>query len=225
MTQRRQQSSRTTLTNREEAFCHNIACGGMTQYDAFIEAGYSSRQKRSAIDSNASILAHKAKIIQRIAELRRTTNDATIATVVERKQILSEIIRGKVSDFITNDNRVHVTPESLNASSVAEVVVTEDQVGHGDDAYFRVVTRIKLRDPIAAITELNKMDGVYKEPNLTLNQLNVDNRQVRIGEIKIGSATLKDALKALLEAGAIEVRGNGHSPALLEQVHTDNPHS
>ena len=58
-------------------------------------------------------------------------------------------------------SRIAVGLDSVNSGAVQEVVSEEVQIGKGENAPTAVITKLKLRDPVAAIAELNKMDGAY----------------------------------------------------------------
>jgi len=86
------------LTQKQETFCLNLF-QGMSQRDAYIAAGYSPRQSPATIDRHACDLAKTDKILARTEELRQAAEDASVATVLERKQVLTEIVRGRFADF------------------------------------------------------------------------------------------------------------------------------
>ena len=80
------------LTAKQEQFALNLF-KGLSQRDAYIAAGYSSNQKSSTIDEDASRLAKDSKILARLAELRAEAAGDDIADVTERKRKLTEILR------------------------------------------------------------------------------------------------------------------------------------
>jgi hypothetical protein len=80
------------LTAKQEKFCRNIALKNLTQYEAYIQAGYSNNTMlRNTIDRNASVLMSDTKIAQRINELRDKLIEPEILTVIQRKKRLSDI--------------------------------------------------------------------------------------------------------------------------------------
>ena len=83
------------LTQKQENFTLNLF-KGMTQRDAWINAGYSSKYSLTLVDIHACQLANKGKIKVRLAELRQEVTDAAIATVEERQQRLTEFVREDV---------------------------------------------------------------------------------------------------------------------------------
>jgi len=72
----------------------------MSQREAYIQAGYSARAKPDVLDIKACELAKSGKVAVRLAELRRQVEDAAISTAQERRQILTQIERAKISDYV-----------------------------------------------------------------------------------------------------------------------------
>ena len=102
------------LTEKQERFCLNLF-SGMSQREAYIQAGYSSDALPATIDTKASILSSTAKISERLAELRQAAQDETIANVLERKQRLTEIVR----ENVRNDKGIPI--RTYNIQAVAEL--------------------------------------------------------------------------------------------------------
>jgi len=161
------------LTQKQETFCLKyIELDNATQ--AAIAAGYNPHTAAVIACENLK----KPNVLARITELRQKTEDATIATVIERKQILSEIARGRFIDFM------NPTKEKLKSAALQEIRVMETDVGKA--------TTVRLHNPIHAITELNKMDGVYREGTT----VNIDNRRL---EITVQSEETRKLLKEIEE--------------------------
>ena len=98
----------------------------------------------------------------RINELRRRTEDEAVVRVLERKRMLSEIARGRVTDYLNDaGDGLAVDRDSVNAGAVAEVSVQTRPGKEGQEG--RVITRLKLHDPVRAIDLLNKMEGLYTD--------------------------------------------------------------
>ncbi len=108
----------------------------------------------------ASKLLTNAKIQELTEDLRKRAEDDSVATVLERKQVLTEILRGRVADY-TKNNRINVEPESLNTAAIQEINTSELKIGQGESALLVEITKLKLHDPIRAIDILNKMGGDY----------------------------------------------------------------
>ena len=101
---------REQLTQKQENFALNIF-KGMKQIDAYIEAGYSSKGKRSSIDTLASILVNKPEIKARLEELRKGPENEAIATVEERKEKATEVIRKELPKKVTARERIMAISE------------------------------------------------------------------------------------------------------------------
>lgn len=142
------------LTPKQERFCLNLF-QGMSQRVAYIDAGYSAKRSMAAIDVDACRLAEKPKIVLRLAELQQAAQDKSVATVLERKQILTKVIRADLAK-----------PDSTIASEI-EVIVGDEGQTH--------VTKVKYPNRITAISELNKMEKVYSDSGEgnTNNQYNI----------------------------------------------------
>lgn len=142
--------------NRHELFALALV-KGMSQTEAAIEAGY----KKSRARRTGSILVTYSDIIERRKELNEATELSTIASVVERKEVLTEIIRGRFTHFIdTNGNIIELTEENLKSAALQEVRIIQFTGGKDGRAKERSTT-IKLHSPIQAIDLLNKMGGDY----------------------------------------------------------------
>lgn len=87
------------LTQKQEDFTRYIF-EGKTQREAWGLAGYSTNYPVVVIDSNACKLYKKNKIQTRLIELRSKVADKSIATVNERKQILTDIARAKAKNAV-----------------------------------------------------------------------------------------------------------------------------
>lgn len=179
------------LTQKQETFCLK-----------YFELGNASEAARIALYSPktaATIGAEnllKPKIIERIAEMRQAAEDATIATVVERKQVLSEIARGRLGDFINVEGElVEVSKENLRSASLQELRTTH-LIGKDDQPTHKSTT-IKLHNPIQAIAELNKMERVYE----TAPSVAIDNRTLTIN---VSSEKAKELTHRLIEGERTE---------------------
>jgi hypothetical protein len=80
--------------------------------------------------------------------------------VSERKEVLTEIIRGRFSHFVGSDGKVvELTEENLKSAALQEVKVVEF-VKKGALGKEKATT-VKLYSPVQAIDLLNKMGGDY----------------------------------------------------------------
>lgn len=149
------------LTGKMEKYALGLF-SGFSQRVAYKEAGYSSRGLPATLDRVACDLANRPHIVARLAELRAQAASNKVMDVVERKERLSEFGRGRIVDFLTeNGAGIEVGKNSRNVGAVMELT-TEQVAGSGELAVIK--TKVKLHNPIQAIAELNKMDGVYSEP-------------------------------------------------------------
>ena len=80
------------LTQKQERFALNLF-KGLSQRQAWIDAGYSNRYPVQWIDSHACRLADLDKIKARLEEYRIDAKDKTIADVRERQQRLTVFAR------------------------------------------------------------------------------------------------------------------------------------
>jgi len=165
------------LTQKQETFCLKYFELGNVGEAALI-AGYSPKTAPYIGSENLD----KPKIIERITELRQKAEDASIATVLERKQVLTEIVRGRFVDFMTK-----LTPEKLKSAALQEIRITEV----GKDIPIKSTT-IKLHSPIQAIAELNKMERIYEAEGT----ITIDNRVLNI---TVNSEKAKDLTQRLTE--------------------------
>lgn len=151
------------LTQKQETFCLKYF-EVRNATEAAIIAGYNPKY----CATNTAKLLKNTKIKARLEELRQKAEDDTIATVLERKQVLTEIIRGRFIDFMKNP-----TAEKLNSAALQEIKV----INRGGENPVKTTT-FKLHNPIPAITELNKMDGIY------VDGAYVDNRKIEVYDAK-----------------------------------------
>ncbi len=143
------------LTQKRLSFVLNLF-KGLSQREAYIQAGYSAKQKPTTIDAHASDLAKNDMIMTRLEEYRAEAKALTMLEIDERRQILTKIARGEL-----------IRRTSRKQALIIGGKVTDEKV---------IVTMVSDRDPIPAIAELNKMDGVYATAPIQLN----DNRQYNL---------------------------------------------
>ena len=163
------------LTRRQEQFTLNLMAG-MSQYEAYVKAGYSAKLTRATIDVNACRLAKNTKILLRQAELNQKVEANKVAGVEERKSILTEIARARQTDFMTcsaDGVWMHdIGPETINKAGLKQIQTTTMPFGSKEDDLSVILTKVELTNPIQAIAELNKMEGAYapeKHESINLN--------------------------------------------------------
>ena len=147
--------------SRQELFARNWF-EGKTKEESAIVAGYAPKWARSI----GARLSTNVNILARYNELQQKAEDASVATVLERKQVLTEIIRGRFADFMTK-----LTPEKLRSAALQEIRIIE----YGKEVLVKTTT-IKLNDPAKAIDLLNKMDKLYGDGA----NINIDARTLTI---------------------------------------------
>jgi len=150
------------LTQKQETFTQNLF-KGMYQRDAYIDA-YHPTYALTTIDANASRLANNEKVIARLDELRQKAEDASVATVLERKRILTELARGNLLDYQevgADGGYLSISKESPNTRAISEITSRTEYNNDGTGA--ALVTKVKLHSPTQAIDLLNKMDKLYAE--------------------------------------------------------------
>ena len=149
------------LTPKQERFALNLY-KGMSQRVAYKKAGYSAKSSPTTQDRHACELAKTDKIVARVAELLGKDAAAAVMTRQERLERLSEIGRARITDFVTCKDghaNINIDLESANSAAIQEITTEIRWDGKGEDAEPVTVTKLKIRDPIASIHELNDMDG------------------------------------------------------------------
>jgi hypothetical protein len=187
------------LTQKQENFCLNIL-QGMSQREAYIQA-YKPSYSISSIDENASRLSSNEKVLKRLSELREKAQNSKIASVIERKEILSEIARANMTNFVeVGQDGAWFNIDNTNLNSRAIQSVQSKTVLGKEGADDAVFIRVNLHNPIDAIKELNKMDGVYSDNPVVKVENNVQNNQFIIGDTDVAAA-----LAILISAGAVRL--------------------
>lgn len=151
------------LTAKEEAFATGLF-QGLTQIEAYKQAGYSMKPSEKSIYELACRKANDVKVITRVNELRALAVTPKIMPVAERKERLSEIARGRLTDYNQcgpDGNWIVIDKESPNQGAIKEITSVTRYDKDGSDA--AVITNIKLHDAAKAIDLLNKMDGIYTD--------------------------------------------------------------
>jgi phage terminase small subunit len=82
------------LTPKQEKFCLNLF-SGMSQREAYIQAGYSANSSPEVIDVTACNLVKSPKVALRLQELKNKAETSRVMSVIERKERLSEIAKDK----------------------------------------------------------------------------------------------------------------------------------
>jgi len=148
----------TALKNmRHEKFCQLYAgkCyGNATQ--AYKLAGYRPKDDNAAA-AVASKLLRNVKVFSRIEYLRAENYKAIGIDRVEILEILTEIARGKLQDFVNKSGGINIHGKKYGRA--AESIQT---VQVGGDENPKTVKKIKLRSPVEAIDRICKIVGFDK---------------------------------------------------------------
>jgi len=198
------------LTQKQENFV-NLIFQGKTQREAWIGAGYSSKYAPSIIDANACRLAHKSKVEARLEEMRQEVKSTLIADETERKEILSEIARARLTDYTTcgpDRDITSVGPESPNTAALQEITTHTDY--DKDGAGQAVVTKVKLHDSVKAIAELNKMEKTYSDTpilqdNRTINIYIAEGGKRKLEQLMAGQKPTQSESEPLIEGTSVIV--------------------
>lgn len=158
------------LTQKQENFTNDLFAG-VPQGQAYKNNYNTQNMLQPTIDRNAHALAGNNKIATRLEEMRQAAKAPLIADFQERQEILTEIVRGKVVDFV--DAKGHITLDAPNNRALQEVTVVETSIGK-DEPLFIETKKVKLHSPLTAIAELNRMDGAYPPERVAiLTDINV----------------------------------------------------
>ena len=164
---------------KREKFCLEYFKSGNAA-SAAVLAGYSVKSIRSI----ASQLLTNINIKTRLAELQERAASAKIATVTERKEILTEILRTRLTDFMElgkDGSWVNIGPETTNGRAIQEIHSRTEYDDNGEHP--TIYTSVKLHSPIEAIKELNKMERIYDD-SAKVN-VNLDQRQITFQIVNI----------------------------------------
>lgn len=163
---------RAWLTQKQETFCVNyFELGNATE--AALIAGYSPKTVRFIASENLT----KPNIQARIQELRQKVEDASVMDVLERKQVLTEIARANMIDYVeVGQDGAWFNIDKTNLNNRAIQSIHSKTVLGKDGADDAVFIRVNLHDPTKAIDLLNKMDKLYSDGA----QVNIDNRKLEI---------------------------------------------
>lgn len=186
------------LSLKQEKFCLLVAREKNVRNAtrAYREAGYKVNTDAAAW-ANASRLLGNAKVKAFIKYLREKSINQTIADLVEVKQGLTEILRGRISQYIEMDEngRAAVKPDaaSLGSAAVAEITTESVNIGGQKNPLTADITKFKLRDPVPAARLLAELSG-WTEPG-GIN-LNFDQRR----ETKVVVIDSKQTAQTIIEA-------------------------
>jgi len=148
-----------TLTQRQENFTLNLL-KNLTQREAWIQAGYSSKYAPAIIDKHACELANKGKIQGRLAELRAEAASAAVMSLQEMLEAHTEIARGRVGHFLDDGHRIK-QDSNLSSAAIQELDTSDIKIGKGENAMLAHITKLKLHDPVRSMQEIARLKGHY----------------------------------------------------------------
>jgi phage terminase small subunit len=151
--------------SKHELFAQAIieGCSGR---DAYLAAGYSAQP--AAADAAASRLLKSVKVAARVAELKAAAARASTVTAAKVLDELGKIAFANMLDYMRAgpDGDPYLDFSKLTrdqAAALTEVTVEDFKDGRGEDARNVRKVRFKLADKRAALVDLGKHLGLFKE--------------------------------------------------------------
>ena len=172
------------LSIKQERFCELLVDPKKPRSAgrAYLDAGYKVKNVNIA-SAAANRLLKNVKVKAFIKYLRQQAINKSIADLTEVKQGLTQIFRGRMSDYVTvnvNGNAiVSPTTEALKSAAVQEITTRTERIGGGSRPITADITTIKLRDPVRAAELLSKISGWHTDGVNVYN----DNRKIEIWKI------------------------------------------
>lgn len=154
---------------RHELFAQAVA-QGKTIVEAYQEAGYS--ENASAASASGSRLLGTAKVSARIEELKaQIVNRVIEKTAVTQEMVIRELALlgfSNMADFVrvgpNGDPFTDFTGlDRDKAAAIGEITVEDFKDGRGDDARDVRRVKFKLLDKRAALVDIGKHLGMFKE--------------------------------------------------------------
>ena len=149
------ESRRPNLTAKQEKFCQNLL-SGMNQTEAYKNAYDCDNMQIETITNNAYQLTKNSDIATRLSELRNMTATPAVLSAQEKRQILADIARANLTDFIDENGQVRLNSKSSRALKEYYIKTRVDKFGNPIKT-----SSVKIIDAIQAIAEDNKMAGHY----------------------------------------------------------------
>jgi len=190
------------LSGFEEAFCLHYAKTRNGIQSAIVAGSKANTPQQVAIN-----MLKKPRVQARIKELWEKAESDVVMRVLERKEVLSEIGRSVLSDFIDENGQIII--ENLKGhAAVKEVIVEQWRDGHDKEAQTRSI-KIKVHNPIEAIHELNAMEVKMKPGGDKLINptwiVNVMDRETAEEVAKLGLRTAPMLTEGVTKVTEIEV--------------------
>lgn len=166
------------LTAKQEHFSRLIALEGVNQSEAYRRSYEAGNMKPETIWQRAYELANKGDVAARVTELREPLE---AKAAVDANEILEELKTVALSDLsdlvswsedgVTIKDSKELSPELTKL--VSEVVETRHKDG-------TISVKIKLHDKLAAINQLNKTLGLYRD-----DSKDRDNRPIQVTHVTV----------------------------------------
>ncbi len=146
------------LSNRQQLFCKYVAEGDNPSL-ATVKAGYSEKGNRS----RACRLMKKDEIRAEIRSLLDEIATPRIASVLELKQRLTQIIRARIGDYIEMVDGQLQWIEGVDKTMAHSLfkIKTKTKTDKSGNTISRIIS-VSSTNVLKAIHMLNKMDGLYR---------------------------------------------------------------
>ena len=146
------------LSDRQKLFCKYVAEGDNPSLAA-VKAGYSEKGNRS----RACRLMKKDEIRTEIRKLLEEIATPRIASVLELKQRLTQIIRARIGDYIEVVDGQLQWIEGADKAMAHNLfkIKTETKTDNSDNIISQIIS-VSSTNVLKAIHELSKMEGLYR---------------------------------------------------------------
>ncbi|MFC2044044.1 terminase small subunit [Chloroflexota bacterium] len=146
------------LSDRQKLFCKYVAESDNPSLAA-VKAGYSEKGNRS----RACRLMKNEEIRAEIRRLQEEIATPRIASALELKQRLTQIIRAKIGDYFEVVNGQLQWKEGADKATANDLfmIKTQTRTDKSGNIISQMIS-VKSRDIIKAMQQLNKMDGLYR---------------------------------------------------------------
>ena len=199
---------------RHKQYAANIY-SGMSQREAYIDV-YHPIAGEQSIDTMASRLFNKVEVQREIDRLLVSENTSRVASVQERKELLSSIARGNITDYQTSDG-IHIDKDSPNTGAI-ETLETIKRTSRDSDA--GSITTKRAVVPEALRNEIFERDGNRCVMCSSTLNLQLDHIQ----STSKGGRTIASNLQTLCEA-CNRAKGSGKfsQPDIVTRLKLHNP--
>ena len=177
------------LTKKQELFCLRYFELGNASEAARL-AGYSPRNVgfHTGQVLNSPLVKARLNDLRQMEEyIREKSEMEAVISVLERKQVLTEIARADLTKFVNEEGNIDLSGENTGVISELQV---EEWRGDKDGPAQSRTKRLKIHSKIQSIDLLNKMDKIYVEGT----QVNIDNRKIEITVVSERSKELTEGI-------------------------------